>query len=129
MWKFISISVVLMASALLYSPGLYADHHTADPVAAMAGILINLKHFPSDSDKATLAAIAEGESSDDVKAVAHAIANISHQVGDADKAKLAAIIANDAAPGELKSLAAVVNGLNHFPSADAVSTLESLASR
>ena len=129
MWKFISIATVVLASALLYTPGVSADHHAADPVAAMASILIGLKHFPSDSDKAALAAIAEGNGSDAVKTVAHAIANISHKVGDADKAKLAAIIADDAAPDELRSLAAVVTGLNHFPSADAVATLESLASR
>ncbi len=129
MWKFISIVTVLSASALLYTPGLNADQHAADPVAAMAGIVLGLKHFPSDSDKATLAAISQGDDSDAVKTVAHAIANISHKVSAEDKAKLAAIIADDAAPDELKSLAAVVNGLNHFPSDDAVATLESLASR
>jgi len=93
----------------------------------MANIVINLKHFPSDSDKAALAVIAESESGDTVKAIALAIANISHKVTDADKATLDAIIANDDVSAALRELAGVVGNLTHLPSADAVATLQGLA--
>jgi len=93
----------------------------------MANIVINLKHFPSDSDKAALTVIAESESGDTVKAIALAIANISHKVTDADKATLDAIIANDDVSAALRELAGVVGNLTHLPSADAVATLQGLA--
>lgn len=121
----IYVSALLFSGALLYAPYTYAG----DAVTTMANIVIGFKHFPSDADKAALAAITDGDSSDAVKSVAGAIANISHKVTDADKATLEAIIADDDASAPLRELAAIVSSLNHMPSADAVVSLEGLASR
>ena len=116
-------SAVLFSWALSYAPYTYAD----EAIATMANIVIGLKHFPSASDKAALGAIADSESEDTVKAIASAIANIAHKVTDADKATLNAIIADGDTPAELRELAAVLISFSHMPSADAVSTLNSLA--
>ena len=91
MRRLVYISALLVSVALVHSPATYAD----EAVTTMANIVIGLKHFPSDADKAALAAIADGDSSDAEKSVASAIANISHKVTDADKATLAAISADD----------------------------------
>ena len=84
-------------------------------VGTMANIVINLKHFPSDADKAKLSAIAEGSDSSEA-AVATAIANIEHQANAADKEKLSAIVADESAPAGLRDVASVVLALNHTPS-------------
>ncbi|MEE8243903.1 MAG: hypothetical protein V3R27_02825 [Pseudomonadales bacterium] len=123
MRRLVYISALLVSVALVHSPATYAD----EAVTTMANIVIGLKHFPSDADKAALAAIADGDSSDAEKSVASAIANISHKVTDADKATLAAISADDDASAELRKLAMIVGNLNHMPSADAVASLEGLA--
>lgn len=116
-------SAVLFSLVLSYAPFTYAD----EAISEMANIVINLKHFPSDSDKAALATIAESDSNDDVKAIALAIANISHKVTDADKATLDAIVANGDADAALRALAGVVGSLTHLPSADAIATLQGIA--
>jgi hypothetical protein len=116
-------STVLFTFALSYTPYSYAD----EVVATMANIVISLKHFPSESDKASLATIAQSDDRNAVKAIASAIANISHKVTDADKAVLDAIIADSSTPEDLRDLAVVVSGLTHLPSADAVAVLEGLA--
>lgn len=108
------------------APLAYSDSH-AGAVATMANIVIGLKHFPSDADKAALAAIADSDASDSVKAVANAIAGISHKASDEDTATLATISEDDSEPAELRELASIVNGLMHVPSAEAVAALQSLA--
>lgn len=118
-------SLVLFSLALSYAPSGYAD----EAVSAMVNIVINLKHFPSDSDKTALAAIAESDSDDAVKAIAVAIANISHKVTDTDKATLDAIVADDSLAAEVRGLAGVVGSLTHLPSADAIATLQGIANR
>jgi hypothetical protein len=116
-------SAVLFSLVLLYAPSGHAD----EAVSTMANIVVNLKHFPSDSDKAALAAIAESDSDDAVKAIAVAIANISHKATDADKATLAAIVADDSQDAAVRALAGVVGSLTHLPNADAIATLQGIA--
>jgi len=99
----------------------------ADNVATMAGIVLSLQHFPSDADKAALAAIVEGDASEAEKTVARAIAGIQHKVSAADKAALDAIAADEAQGDGIRTLAAVVAGLNHVPGADAKAALAELA--
>lgn len=117
------ILALVVSTTFAYAPAAYAD----DSISTMAKIVIGLKHFPSDADKAALAAIANGDGSADEKAVAQAIANIAHKVTDADKAKLQSVIDGDSASSQLRTLAQVVAGINHVPSADAVASLQGLA--
>ena len=95
-------------------------------IAAMADIVINLKHFPSDADKAKLSSIAGGSDSSEA-AVATAIANIEHQAKAADKEKLSAIVADESAPSGLRDVASVVLALNHTPSDSDIAKLEKIA--
>jgi len=111
----------LLATA--YAPSARAD----DNVASMAGIVLSLQHFPSDADKAKLAAIAGGDGSDSVKTVANAIAGINHKVSDADKVALMAIAADEGEPADLRQLAGIVAGVNHVPGAEAKAALAALS--
>lgn len=124
------LTAVLLTAALCV-PLANADSHSdsqGSAVATMANVMIGLQHFPSDADKAALAAIAEGDASSSVKAVASAIANISHKASADDQATLAAIAGDESEPAELRELASIVSGVNHVPSAEAVAALQSLAS-
>lgn len=97
-------------------------------IGTMAKIMINLKHFPSDSDKQELTAIANSSDSGEAEiAVATAIANIEHQATAADKEKLNAIVADESTPAELRNLASIVVNTLHFPSASDIAKLEMIA--
>ena len=99
-------------------------------IAEMALMVMELKHFPSNSAKASLVAIAEDPDSDAAEQhIATAIANIQHKVTSADSARLNAIIQDDSSSDGARALAAVVNGINHFPSKRDQEVLKTLASR
>ena len=113
------LAVALVLSTSVYSPLSYAG----DDVATMAGIVLSLQHFPSDSDKEALGAIANGAGSDAEKSVANAIAGIQHKVSADDKSALEAIAAEEGQPAGIRELAAIVANINHFPDADAKAEL------
>lgn len=118
-----TILVLLAVIVGAYAPLSYAD----DNVATMARIVLSLQHVPSDADKATLAAIANGDSSGSEKTVANAIAGIQHKVSADDKAALDAIAEDASEPADLRELASIVAGINHMPSDEAKAALEKLA--
>lgn len=96
-------------------------------IGTMAEIMINLKHFPSESDKQRLQAIADSsERSEAEIVVAIAITNFKHQAAAADNEKLNAIVADETTPAELRDLAAVIVSTNHSPSASNIAKLESI---
>ena len=97
-------------------------------IGTMADIMINLKHFPSESDKQRLTAIVNSSDSSEAEiAVATAIANIKHQATAADKEKLSAIVADESTPAELRDLASIVLNINHSLSASDIAKLEKIA--
>ena len=97
-------------------------------VPAMADVVMNLQHFPSDDQKAALAKIADDSSySEAERQVAMAIANIQHKVSAEDSERLAAIAANESLHESLRTLAKVVIGINHMPSAEDKETLAKLS--
>lgn len=97
-------------------------------IGTMAEIVINLKHFPSDSDKERLSTIVDGSDSSEAEvAVATAIANIEHQAKAADKEKLSAIVADESAPAQLRDVASVVLALNHMANESDIAMLEKIA--
>ena len=59
-----------------------------DNVKTMAQIMINLNHYPSDSEKDTLRQISLTSTSDHEKTIANAMINLQHAATDADKKKL-----------------------------------------
>jgi len=122
MRKNIVLSTIAMLALMPLSQISFADDAA---VGTMADIVINLKHFPSDADKAKLSSIAEGSDSSEA-AVATAIANIEHKANAADKEKLSAIVADETASAQLRDVASVVLALNHMPSESDIAKLEKI---
>ncbi len=122
MRKNIVLSTIAMLALMPLSQISFADDAA---VGTMADIVINLKHFPSDADKAKLSSIAEGSDSSEA-AVATAIANIEHKANAADKEKLSAIVADESASAQLRDVASVVLALNHMPSESDIAKLEKI---
>ena len=121
------ISSLFLAAVLIISAFQPAQAWADDAVSSMAKIMLSLQHFPSDADKAALAAIVAGDSSDSVKTVASAIAGINHKVSSADQTALMAIAEDESEPADLRQLAGIVAGVNHVPGAEAKAALTALA--
>ena len=123
-------STLIVASFLFlnqYAQVAFADDET---IAEMALIVMELKHFPSGSAKASLVAIAEDpENSDVEKQIATAIANIQHKVTSGDSKRLSEIIGDDSLTRGSRALATVVNGINHFPTEQDQEVLRTIAYR
>ena len=129
--NFVSIRSTLIAASFLFL-NQYAQVAVADDetIAEMALIVMELKHFPNGSAKASLVAIAEDpENSDVEKQIATAIANIQHKVTSADSMRLTEIIGDDSVSNGARSLATVVNGINHFPTKRDQEVLRTIAHR
>jgi len=96
-------------------------------VQAMAGILTNIQHVPSDADKQALAQITQDKTTTaDERTVAQALMNVQHTAAAADKPGLEAIVSDAKASGSVKTLATVILGLHHFPSASDKEKLRAL---
>lgn len=131
------VPVVLLGLAVTAAPALGQAAKKDVPAAgdsknvkAMAGILMNLNHFPSDAEKTQLQAIvSDASASAEEKTVATALLGLQHKVADADKSKLQAIIdGKDSKISEsLKTIAAALAGLNHTPSAAEKEKLKKIA--
>ena len=123
-------STLIVASFLFlnqYAQVAFADDET---IAEMALIVMELKHFPSGSAKASLVAIAEDpENSDVEKQIATAIANIQHKVTSADSKRLTEIIGDVSSSNGARALATVVNGINPFPTEQDQEVLRTIAYR
>lgn len=98
-------------------------------VQTMAGILVKLNHFPSDTEKQDLKKILDDKATTaHERVVAQALLNVQHKVTSEDKPKLEAVIKDKSAPDGVKTLAAVIVGLNHTPSDAEKEKLKKLAS-
>lgn len=98
-------------------------------ISTMARITMELNHFPSDEDKATLNAIIDSdESSDDEAAIAMALANMQHKVTPADSERLVEIVEDEESDASARQLAGILLGVNHTPSGEDKAALAALAS-
>lgn len=114
---------MLLGVMLFSSPNLMAG----PAIQEMVGILLNLHHHPSDSEKATLQKIAnDSASSEDERTIAKALLNMDHRVTDSDREKLNQISNNSSAPMADRKVAGILAGLNHTPSDSDKSELEKL---
>jgi hypothetical protein len=94
--------------------------------SAMAGVLGEINHFPSDAHVATLDKIAASDASAVEKQLAQIITRIAHQPGPDDKAALQKIIdMGDAAPAT-KVIASAILNMNHKPQAADLAALKAL---
>ncbi len=122
------VTIIAMLSALLLvlvAP-LHAD---SDPIDSMASILLEMNHFPSEAQAASLEAIMTDRSADaSVRVIANAIHNIKHQATAQDKQVLAAIAADAEQSAGVRTLAGVVVNFDHQVSAFQKPQLEALLS-
>ena len=104
---------ILLGFMLFSSPGIMAG----PAIQEMVGILLNLHHHPSDSEKADLEKIAnDGSVSENERTIASALLNMNHRVNADDKAKLEKIADDDSAPMADRKVAGILADLNHKPS-------------
>ena len=97
-------------------------------IKTMARITMNLNHFPSDDDKATLKGIIDNDvSTEEAADIALAISNIQHKVAEKDTVRLENIISDDSADANARKLASILLRIHHKPSADDKKALAALA--
>ena len=85
-------------------------------VQEMAGVLVGLEHYATDSQKSRLMELARNAGTNQEKVVANAIANVNHTVADADKPKLKRVIDDETTSAEVRDLAGIILKINHQPS-------------
>lgn len=103
----------LLVFMLFSSPSLMAG----PAIQEMVGILLNLHHRPSDSDKATLQKIAnDSAASANERTIATALLNMEHRVAAPDRDKLLKIANDSSAPAADRKVAGILADLNHTPS-------------
>jgi hypothetical protein len=118
---------VLVAALLLGLTASIANAVESKAVQTMAGILMNLHHFPSDSDKQALTQITQDKSATaDERTVAQALMDVQHTVAPTDKPNLEAIVNNDKSASSVKTLAGVILNLHHMPSDSDKAKLQAL---
>lgn len=116
-----AIGVALLLSASF----VVAD---TDALRTLARITMNLNHYPSDEDKATLKAIIDSDdSSEEEAAIALALSNMQHTVTAADAERLVDIVDDDLSDESARKLAGIVLRINHAPGDDDKATLAELA--
>ena len=121
-WIFILLGFV---SSATYPQGERGANALA--LKKIADIVASINHFPSDSDKATLAEIiGNDELARGVRAMATAVSGISHGATDEGKAAMARIQENTQAPDIAKQLAGIIAGINHTASDSDKATLAQL---
>ncbi len=120
------VSIIACSALLMISSLAFAD---TTATRTMAEITMNLNHYPSDSEKQTLAAIAKSDDSSESEiVVATAISNIKHQVTEGDKEKLNSIIGDDSVPEDLRAVASILISINHRPTESDIEQLGMIAS-
>jgi hypothetical protein len=97
-------------------------------VREIAGVMMNLSHYPSGAEKARLKAIvADKSSTEQERVIATAISNLEHKVAAGDVEKLKQVMGDMSAPVEVRDLAGIVLNISHKPSAADKQKLEMMA--
>lgn len=96
-------------------------------IRQMAEVMLNLKHYPSASDRKMLQDISlNTENADDERIIATAMMNVYHQVHSADKPRLKAIIKDENTSVPARKLATIMLNLDHTLNESDRKTLEDL---
>lgn len=117
---------------MLSSAGLMLGAQSAlaasEAVREMAGIMMDLNHYPGDAEKARLGAIAADKgSTEQERVIATAISNLEHKVAEGDVDKLKKVMNDASAPAEIRDLAGIILNISHKPSAADKRKLEVMA--
>jgi hypothetical protein len=104
----LTLVLVTVIPTLIYAD----DGH----LKTIAGILVNLNHFPSEAEKETLRDIVnDAASTDHVKTLATAMMNLKHYPTKADKTHLGNIMNDASANGDVREIAVILYNLSHKP--------------
>ena len=115
-----------MTMTLLMAAGPVAAE--SDAIKTIAGIMMNLNHFPTDEDKVVLEGIIDSdESSEEAATIAMALANMQHKVTEADAQRLTELVDDDVNDASARKLASILLSINHSPSDDDKMALEAIA--
>jgi len=97
-------------------------------ISTTAGIVMHLNHYPSDSEKQTLANIIQDDhATAGEKALAGALMRMRHSVQGSDAAALRALTSDKQASHGERELADILLGINHHPSSSDMRRLKSLS--
>jgi hypothetical protein len=114
----------LAVALLLNSTVIHAESPETISIKEMAGILINLEHYPTSSGKMTLQNIAKDPgTSEQEKTVATALFNVEHKATSSDKTRLRQIIDDPSVSPQLREIAIIIYNLNHKPNSGDKETL------
>lgn len=120
----IFLCFVTMAGLMLGAQSALA---ASEAVREMAGIMVNLEHYPSDAEKTKLKGIVDNKGSTaQERVLATAISNLKHKVAAGDKDKLKQVMDDAVAPAEVRELAGIILNLNHKPGSADKSKLEQM---
>lgn len=98
-----------------------------EAIKTIATIVSELKHFPSDGAKQSLATIAKSSSaSAGEKALAQAVLNFKHSAADSDKQALSKIAGDSNESTQVRELAMIVSGMSHMPNPTEVEKLKGM---
>tara|TARA_B110000444_G_C18784323_1_gene569099 strand:+ start:1054 stop:1443 length:390 start_codon:yes stop_codon:yes gene_type:complete len=118
---------LLIAAIGLFSQFSVAQDANSAAAKQIAYIVASINHFPSATDKTTLAAISGDMAlAQGVRDMASAVSNIQHAPTADGKAAMTTIQGNDQAPDRVKDLAGIIAGFSHMASADAKAQLAEL---
>lgn len=106
---------LILACALFFlqAPTVMAEESA---VHQMAQIVMQLNHYPNESDKKTLSDIVKNGSPVEA-AIANALLHMQHKVRPEDKAKLNDIAKDNSHTSNVRDLAMIIQNLNHSASA------------
>jgi len=97
-------------------------------ISTMAGIVMHLNHYPSDSEKNTLANIIQDDhTTTGEKALAGALMRMRHSVQGSDAEALRSLASDKQASHGERELADILLGITHHPSSSDMRRLQSLS--
>jgi hypothetical protein len=111
----ILFSIIIFSFVFLATRPAAAD----SAVSKMAGMLIHLKHHPTDMEKKELQKIIKDKSiPENERVIAAALMNMNHEVSAPDQAKLKAVRDDKSTPVDAKELADILMYIHHKPTED-----------
>lgn len=118
--------VLLSAAGLML--GAQSALAASAAVREMAGVVMNLNHYPSDAQKTELKAIVANKgSTEQERVIAAAISNLEHKVAAGDAEKLKQVMNDMSAPAEVRDLAGIILKISHKPGKEDKRKLEMMA--
>ena len=126
MRHFVTFALALVALTVTAVRPAAAQESAA--VKAIAGILMNVNHFPNDADKKTLTTLAaQSSTTEQEKVLIAAMMGMQHSIAAADKPKVEAVMKDAKASAGVKQIATILNTFLHMASADEKAALKKLA--